>query len=75
MKERFDPREPMELVMERLEPVFKDEAQRKLAETDPFLYEQGQRSAYAILKNGGARNAAELKKMKDAAANEKGSAK
>lgn len=63
-KEKFDPNEPMELVMERLEPVYKDEAQRKLAETNPFLVEQGKRSAYAILKNGGARNAAELEAMK-----------
>lgn len=59
-KEKFDPKEPMELVMERLEPVYKDEKQREMAKTDPFIEEQGKRSAYAILKNGGARTGPEL---------------
>lgn len=75
-KIKFDPNEPMELVMDRLEPVYKDEAQRKIAETNPFVEEQGRRAAYAILKNGGARNAAELEAMeKKSAAKKKGGAK
>lgn len=73
MKEEYDPSVPMEIVMERLDPVYKDEAQRKKAENDPFLVEQGKRAAYGILRNGGARNAAELEAMK--AARKKGAAK
>lgn len=62
-KVKFDPNEPMELVMERLDPVYRDEAERQKAETDPFVREQALRSAYAILKNGGARTADELKRL------------
>lgn len=59
-KEKFDPDEPMELVMERIEPVYRDNAERELAKSNPLVEEQARRSAYAILKNGGATNQAEL---------------
>ena len=59
-KEKFDPDEPMELVMERLDPYYKDDKQRELAKTNSFLEEEGKRAAYGILRNGGATNQAEL---------------
>lgn len=59
-KEKFDPNEPMEIVMERLEPVYGSDAQKARAETDPSMREHGQRAAYGILKNGGAKNQEEL---------------
>lgn len=59
-KEVFDPDEPMELVMERLEPYYRDEKERELAKTNPFVEEEAKRSAYAILRNGGATNQEEL---------------
>ena len=59
-KKKFDPNEPMELVMERLEPHYRDDAERELAKRHPLVEEEARRSAYAILKNGGATNQAEL---------------
>ena len=59
-KVKFDPNEPMEVVMERLKPVFGSDAQKARAETDPSMREHGQRAAYGILKNGGARTGTEL---------------
>ena len=70
MKEKYV---PIEIAMEGLDPVYKDEAQREKAENVPFLVEQGKRAAFAILRNGGAKNAAELEAVQ--AARKKGAAK
>jgi len=59
-KVKFDPDEPMQVVMERLEPYYKDDKERELAKTNSLVEEEARRSAYAILKNGGATNKAEL---------------
>lgn len=62
-EEKFDPNEPEEVVMERLEPVYGSDGQRKRAETEASVVEEGKRAAYAILKNGGARTGPELDKL------------
>lgn len=70
-KVKFDPNEPMELVMERLEPVYGSDGQRERAKTDHTVVEQGKRAAYAILKNGGARTGPELEALEKAVAAKK----
>ncbi len=56
----FNPDIPEGIAMELLEPVFRDEKEREIAEKNYAVMEQCQRSAYAIWRNNGARNAEEL---------------
>ena len=56
----FNPDIPEGIAMELLEPVFRDEEERGIAEKNYAVMEQCQRAAYAIWRNKGARNAQEL---------------
>lgn len=63
---KYDPSEPMMKAIERLKikPFYASDRIRELAEDDPYLVEVGRMDAYAILRNGGCKNAAEVEAKK-----------
>jgi hypothetical protein len=63
---KYDPNEPVLKAIERLklEPWYPNDEVRRMAENDPYLVEIGKMDALAILRNGGAKNAAEVEAMK-----------
>lgn len=59
---KYDPNEPMMQAIARLKlkPFFSSNEVRRRAENDPMLMEVGLMDAYAILRNGGCKNQAEI---------------
>ncbi len=66
---KYDPNEPVLKAIERLgiEPWYATDEIRRRAENDPALVEIGKQDAYAIFRNGGCKNQAEIDKMKGGA--------
>lgn len=59
---KFNPYIPEGIAMELLEPVYRDAAEEKKAQSDFSVREQCQRAAYGIWRNGGARTQKDLDK-------------
>ena len=69
MKAKYDPNEPVLKAIERLnlEPWYANDEVRRKAENDPYLVEVGKMDAYAILRNDGCKNQAEIDAKKGGA--------